>query len=40
MTHSGKVVDHQSASSVALRGLDCIVWLLVHSEIVIVKQKV
>ena len=38
MTHPGRAVDHQSASS-CVACVDCIVWLLVHSEVVIVKQK-
>ena len=38
MTHPGRAVDHQSASSCAAC-VDCIAWLLVHSEVVIVKQK-
>ena len=38
MTHPGRAVDLQSASS-CVACVDCIAWLLVHSEVVIVKQK-
>ena len=37
MTHPGRQVDLQSASSCAAC-VDCIVWLLVHSEVVMVKH--
>ena len=37
MTHPGRAVDLQSASS-CVACVDCIVWLLVHSEVVIVKH--
>ena len=37
MTHPGRAVGHQSASS-CVACVDCIVWLLVHSEVVTVKQ--
>ena len=33
MTHPGRAVDHQSASS-CVACVDCIAWLLVHSEVV------
>ena len=38
MTHPSRAVDLQSASS-CVACVDCIAWLLVHSEVVIVKQK-
>ena len=37
MTHPGRAVDLQSASS-CVACVDCIVWLLVRSEVVIVKH--
>ena len=37
MTHPGRAVDLQSASS-CVACVDCIVWLLVHSEVVTVKH--
>ena len=38
MTHPGRQVDHQSASS-CVACVDCIAWLLVHSEVATVKKK-
>ena len=38
MTHPGRAVDHQSASSCAAC-VDCIAWLLVHSEVAYSQKK-